>query len=128
MSPAQWQCACVPPEPAQTAQHVGSYLLLAGHGEEGQEHSKGDCSKKHGFLLFLNSHLSYTGITTSSGTKVVTNILRAPQEAEVVMATTLRSQFSLLRVELGKQSCLVSSITKCGNINERVCLRGRNDH
>lgn len=40
--------------------------------------------------------------------------------AEVVMATALRSQFSLLGIELREQNCLVSSITKCGNIDDGV--------
>ena len=89
-------------------------------GEGGQELLRGMSVQGAAAWLCLNSHLSYTGITTSSDMKVVTGILRSQPGAGVVMATTLHGRFSLLGIELGEQNCLVSSITECGNISDRV--------
>lgn len=119
-SAAWWQRAWVTPEPAQTAQWVESCLLLAGHRGRGPGVLQGMSVWGAAAWLCLNSHLSYTGITTSSGTKVVAGLLRSWWGAEVVMATTLHGRFFMLGFQLGEQNCLVSSITECGNINDRV--------
>lgn len=117
---AWWRCAWVPPEPARTVRRVESYLPLAGRRERGTGALRGASVQGAAAWFCLNSHLGYTRVTASSGTKVVAGIARSQRGAEVVMATALRSQFSLLGIELWEQNRLVSSITKCGNINDGV--------
>lgn len=99
---------------------VEGCLLVAGHWGQGQEHAEGCLRAVAAAWLCLNSRHSYAEITSSSGTKVVAGTLRPWQGAEVVMATRLCGQFSLLGIELWEQNYLVGSITECGNINDRL--------
>lgn len=103
----------------RTAKWLESCLLLPGHRGRGSGALQDVSVQGAAAGLCLNSHLSYTGITAFSGTKVAAGILKFQQGGGAVMATTLCGWFSLLRIELGEQNCLGSSITEFGNINDR---------
>lgn len=100
-STAQWQCAWMPPEPAQTTHWVESCL------HQGRVLGALQAVSLQGAAawLCLNSHFSYSWITISLVLKVLAGILRSQGGAEVVMATTLCSWFSMLGIELGEQNC-----------------------
>lgn len=75
---AAWsRCAWVPPEPARTVRRVESYLPLAGCRERGTGALRGTSVRGAAAWFCLNSHLGYTRVTASSGTKVVAGIARS---------------------------------------------------